>query len=266
MFPTTSSGSDPVGNAFAPVYSMIGGRGGTGGTQVTGGGSGAFGLQPQGMQGNDLTQMQRSLTNLLGQTGAQLGPLGQNVLGAGLAGAEQGFGAMGTGLETLNQPLAYWQAIMGGDPRATSAALGPTATNLSTIAGGALDKLRGVPSGGYGALAANLIPQAQAAQLGNALLGLQPQAAQNIASIGAEQAQIGSAMGQLGTGVGGLGTTLTGQGLQGLDAATKDVLQKMGINVQEGGPLKQITGLLGALGQLAGGVGGAMIGAKMPST
>src|SRR5215475_2406102 len=133
MFPTTGGG-DQVSNAFAPIYSMIGGRGSSGGTQITGGGSGAFGLAPQGMQGNDLTQMQRSLTNLLGATGAQLGPLGQNVLGAGLAGAQQGFGAMGTGLETLNQPLSYWQALMGGDPQATSAALGPTAANLSTIA------------------------------------------------------------------------------------------------------------------------------------
>src|SRR5215475_9019008 len=132
MFPTTGGG-DQVSNAFAPIYSMIGGRGSSGGTQITGGGSGAFGLQPQGMQGNDLTQMQRSLTNLLGATGAQLGPLGQNVLGAGMAGAQTGFGTMGTALDTLQDPLQYWKGIMG-DP---TAFIAPQANQLSQITSGA---------------------------------------------------------------------------------------------------------------------------------
>jgi hypothetical protein len=261
MFPTTGGGTqitrnDPMSNAFAPIYSMIGGRGGGGGTQVTGGGSGPFGLQPQGMQGNDLTQMQRSLTNLLGTTGGQLGQLGQNVLGAGMQGAQQGFGTMEQGLQTLQDPLSYWQAILSGDPTKTAAALGPTATNLSQIFSGATNQAaQGMPGGGYRAATLAGLPQVQASQLGNALLQLQPTAATQLGTLGQEQAQIGSGMGQLGTAIGGLGTQLTGQGLQGLNDAINAVLQKMNLNIQEPSVFQNIMKAIGTVGGLATGIG-----------
>lgn len=258
MFPTTGGG-DQVSNAFAPIYSMIGGRSSSGGTQITGGGSGAFGLQPQGIQGNDLTQSQRASMNLLGNTGAQLGQLGQGVLGAGMQGAETGFGTMGTALETLNDPLNYWKAIMSGDPTATAAALGPTGTNLSQIFSGATNQAsQGMPQGGYRAATLAGLPQQQAAQIGNALLQLQPTAATNLADISSRQGQIGSAQGQLGLGVGGLGTQLTGQGGQLLQAQVEDILRKMGINI-EGGTANLFGKVAQGIGQIAGGVGGALL-------
>ena len=250
MFPTTGGG-DQVSNAFAPIYSMIGGRGSSGGTQITGGGSGAFGLQPQGMQGNDLTQMQRSLTNLLGSTGAQLGQLGQGVLGAGMAGAQTGFGTMGTALDTLQDPLQYWKGIMG-DP---TAFIAPQANQLSQITSGALNNLRALPAGGYGSLAASNVPAAQAAQVGNFLLNARPTAATNIENIAGMQGQIGAQQGQLGLGVGGLGTTLTGQGVQGLQNATEDILRKMNINIQEPGVFQNLMKAIGTVGGLATGLG-----------
>jgi hypothetical protein len=87
-----------------------------------------------------------------------------------------------------------------------------------------------MPAGGYRAATLAGLPQAQAAQVGNAALQLQPAAAQALASLGGEQASIGQGMAGVGTQIGGLGTTLTGQGLQSLQNLVADLLNKQRIN------------------------------------
>lgn len=250
-----SSGFDinSIDNAFGRVYGMMGSPSGGGG--ISGGGTGPFGLQPQGMSGNDLTKMGRSLTNLLGLTGAQLGQLGQGVLGAGLSGVQGGMGVMGTGLQTLQPSINYYNQLMSGNPAAVSMAAGPYASILSGQETNMLNNLRNVPVGGFGSLVAANAPQWLTGQIGNFELAQREAAARGLLTAGGEQAQIGQGIGNLGLGVGQLGTTLTGQGLQGLSEAERAVLQKMQINLEEPSVFQDILASLGVAGKVMTGIG-----------
>jgi hypothetical protein len=139
------------------------------------------------------------------------------------------------GLQTLAAPTAFYQQLLSGNPQAVTQALAPTASNLSQIYSGATTQAnQGMPGGGYRASTLAGLPFAQAQQVGNAALGLQPAAAQALTGIGGEVAQIGQGVSGIGLGVGGMGTTLTAQGLQSLQNTIADVLSKMGINIQGG--------------------------------
>lgn len=242
-----------VSQGFAPIYSMIG----TG--TPSGGGSGAFGLQPQSMSGNSLTQGERAVNNLLGLTGGQLGQLGQGVLGAGL-GVSEG------GLNLLQTPAAFWGALASGDPTAMTQAISPQMAFASQLANATQTQLNNqVPRGGFGSLSAANLGPALAAQGGNFALQQGPLAAQQLA-------QLGGLEGQLGLGIGGMGTTLTGQGLQGLTSAQQGDLQKMQLNLQEGSPFQDILGTISAItggkgvAPLIGGIAGLFGGSKTPGS
>lgn len=243
---TGSTGLDNINNAFGSIYSMFGGSPSGGGRGPTGGGSGAFGLQPQNpFSGNDLTQMGRSLTNLLGSTGGYYGQLGTGLLSGGL-------GVTQTGLQTMQPSIDFYTKLLSGDPSTVTSALAPTAANIANIFSGATDQAsRGMPAGGYRASALANLPFAQAGMVGNAALGLQNQAAQGLGQLGGQEAGIG-------LGIGGLGTTMTGQGLQGLSAAENAVLQKMQLNLQEPSPFQDILAALQVAGPAAKGIAGAI--------
>jgi len=227
--PAASSGTDQIDQAFGRIYNMFG--------TPTGGGQGAFGISPQPVSGadNSLTAMWRGLSNLAGTTAPAFIQQGGNVLGTGLGVTQGGLDVSQQGLQTLQPSIDFYNKLLSGDPTATTAALAPTAANIAAITSGATDQAsRGMPGGGYRAATMAGLPFAQAAQVGNAALALQPQAAQALGTLGGEQAQIGANIAGTGTQLGQLGTVLTGQGLQSLENTVQDILRKMGINIQGG--------------------------------
>lgn len=237
---------DQIDQSFSKIYSMFG--------PTTGGGTGQSGLQPQPVAAgdNDLTRFLRSLTNLTGSTGTALMGTGGSTLGTGLGVTQGGLDVSGTGLQTTQtglqtmQPsIDFYSKILSGDPTATTQALAPTASNIAQITSGATNQAsQGMPAGGYRASTLAGLPFAQAQQVGNAALALQPAAAQALqslggqqATIGGEQAQIGQGIAGTGTQIGQLGTQLTGQGLTAFQTALNALIGKASLNVQETGNL-----------------------------
>lgn len=99
---------------------------------------------------------------------------------------------LGAGLNTMQPSIDYWSAILSGNPQALTAATAPTANMLSTLYSGATNNAStGLPQGGYRSTMMAQLPFAQASQVGNYLLGLQPQAAQQLGQLGNTQSQIG---------------------------------------------------------------------------
>jgi hypothetical protein len=172
--------------------------------------------------------------------------------------SQTGFGTTQTGLQTLQPSIDFYSKILAGNPIATTQALAPTASNIAAITSGATDQAsRGMPGGGYRAATLAGLPFAQAQQVGNAALALQPQAAQQLAALGGQQAQIGAEQASIGQGIagtglgiGGMGTTLTAQGGQMLQNTIADMLQKMGINISDPGALGAFIGITQGLKNL----------------
>lgn len=234
-------GMDQIDQSFSKIYQMFG--------STSGGGTGQGGLQPQPVSGgnDDLTKALRAGSNLLGSTGVNLIGAGGPTLGTGMGVAQGGVDISGTGLQTtqtglqtLQPSIDFYTKILSGDPRATTQALAPTASNIAQITAGATNAAsQGMPGGGYRAATLAGLPFAQAQQVGNAALALQPQAATALGQLGQAQAQIGGEQAQIGQGIAGtglsigqLGTVLTGQGLQAIQNMVADYLQKMNINQQ----------------------------------
>lgn len=241
-------GMDQIDQSFGRIYNMFGNLGQS---NTSTGGFGPSGISPQPVSGSDnsLTAFWRGLSNLAGASAPSFLQSGGNLLGTGMGVTQggvdmsgTGFGTTQTGLQTLQPSIDFYNQLLQGNPQAVAQALAPTAANISAITSGATNQAnQGMPAGGYRASTLAGLPYAQAAQVGNAALALQPQAAQALgqlgqaqAGIGAEQAQIGQGVAQTGLGVGQLGTVLTGQGLQTLQNTIADVLSKMGINIQGG--------------------------------
>lgn len=253
-------GMDQVDAAFGKIYNMFGNLGGS---NTSSGGFGPSGISPQPVSGSDnsLTAFWRGLSNYAGGAGPSFLQAGGNLLGTGMGVTQggldmsgTGFGTTQTGLNTLQPSIDFYKKILSGDPTATTQALAPTAANIAAITSGATNQAtQGLPGGGYRAATLAGLPQAEAAAVGNAALGLQPAAAQALGQLGGEQAQIGATQAGIGQGVSGtglgigqLGSVLTGQGLQTLQNTIADVLSKMGINIQ-GGTATLFSSVVGSL-------------------
>lgn len=243
-----------IDNAFGNIYGMFG-------SNLSGGGGGAFGGAPQPVSGadNSLTAQQRGTANLAGQAAPTAFSIGQGMLGTGMGVAQGGLNVMGTGLQTIQPSIDYASRLMAADPTTVSMAAGGYATDVSKNLSNLLNQTRALPSGGYGALVAQQAPQAAAAQVGNFELGLQPQAEQMLSQLGGEQAQIGQGMAGVGTNIGQLGTTLTGQGLSGLVNLYNALIGKQQIN-QQATPLTAFDQFASGVSNLAGAAGGVMTG------
>ena len=228
----STPGMDQIDQAFGRVFNLFGNLGGS---NTSTGGFGPGGISPQPISGSDnsLTAYWRGLSNLAGSSVPAFLQAGGNLLGTGM-------GVTQAGLDVMQDPTKFYQQLLSGDPRTTTAALAPTAANIAAITSGATNQAaQGMPQGGYRAATLANLPFAQAAQVGNAALGLQPMAAQGLAGIGAQEQQTGLGIGQL-------GTVLTGQGLQTLQNTIADVLSKMGINIQ-GGTASLFSQVVGSL-------------------
>lgn len=223
-------------------------------------GSFAPGLAPEPIQGDSLTQYLRSLTNFAGGAsqpflGGGAGLINSGAAAAGGPGLEQ----LQTAFGTTTPAVDYWKAILSGDPKALTAATAPTANALSAIYGGATNNAStGLPAGGFRGATLAQLPQQQAAQVGNYLLGLQPTAAQNLNALAGTQAGIGSGTVGAGLGIGslGLGTAGIGSGL--LQQALNALIGRRGQNVQQ--DISNLGDLTSGLTSLVS--GGSQVGAK----
>lgn len=208
------------------------------------------GITPEpvtGPEGGDNTLI-RYLRSLQNQGGSAVSPFlnqGAGGIGTGQGTIGTGVGQLGTAFSTTQPAVDYWSKILSGDPGALTEATAPTANALSQIFSGATNNAsQNTPAGGARNVMLAQLPQMQAQQVGNYLLGLQPQAAQNLNQLAQTQGQIGSgtvgagyAGGQLGLGTAGVGTNLYQQTLNAL-------LGVRGQDVIETGQNKSLVGNL----------------------
>jgi hypothetical protein len=215
-------------------------------------------LKTQPVSGDSLTQYFRSLSNQMGQTGAGAFNTGASVFGQGVGATGAAGGTANTALDTfmkslstLDAPAHYWQDILAGGPAAT-AAIAPYATMVGqNYSNAGTAAKQGLPMGGYSSSVQAGLPFAQARDVNNSLLQLQPVAAGKLNDIANTQAQVGQ--GQTGAGTlqaniakiltdAGLGQEGVGSNL--LQSVLNAILQKMGINVTESGQNKALAGSL----------------------
>ncbi len=189
------------------------------------------GTQPQPISGDSLTQYWRSLSNQTGGAGGQLLQSGLGQVGVGQGSLGTAMGTTGTALDTTQPAVDYWKAILSGDPAALTKATAPTANALSQLFAGANSmESTNAPAGGARSATLAQLPQAQASQVGNYLLGLQPTAAQNLNTLAGTQNSIAGTQGGIGTAQGNLGLGVSGQGTNLLQSTLQSLLQKLGIN------------------------------------
>lgn len=177
-----------------------------------------------------------------------------NLLTGGSAALNAGLSTTGSALNTLQTPINFFQQLMSGNPATVTAALGPTAANIATIAAGATNRAsQGMPEGGFRSLSMANEPFWQASQVGNAAEGLQATAAAGLEQASAQQAAIAAALEQTGLG-------LTQQGLGASQAAMTGANQKQQINQEAGSVFGDIMKALSVAGGIAGNVAGGFGG------
>lgn len=228
-------------------------------------------LAVQPIQGDSLTQYFRSLSNQTGQTGA-------GAFNTGMKTFEQGVGAIpgaqssaGAGFDTITKALGtlgpaadYWNAILKGGPAAT-AAIAPYATQVGQNYANATSSAQSMlPRGGYSSTVQAQLPFAQARDVNNSLLQLQPLAAGKVQDVATTQGNLGTAQGNIGGIQGMLAQILTsaglgqeGQGSNMIQSVLNALLQKMGINVTESGQNKNLAANL--INTAAGAIGSANV-------
>ncbi len=191
-----------------------------------GGGAGPANLAPEPIEGNSLTRYLRSANNRQSQ-------LGENAYGMGTGLLQSGGGLVDKGVSTLQQPLDYWSAILSGDKTAMGKAIGPTATAVGQqydTANRAASTL--LPRGGYRSTIQAELPTQKSGVISQALLGLQPQAAQQVSGIAGLLGSLGLDVSKLGLGEQGLGQGFYAQLLQSLLGGRGQDITETGQNKQ----------------------------------
>lgn len=139
----------------------------------SGGGSGSFGLQPQPVSGgnDDLTRYQRSLTDLLGTSGA---------------------GTQAFGFSTVQDPVNYYKGILSGNPAALAEAAAPEISATKQQYAGArraIDQYS--PRGGGRSNATTQSRYNEASDVSNIIAKQRPQAASALSDIGIKEQSLG---------------------------------------------------------------------------
>ena len=195
-----------------------------------------FGLAPEPLEGDSLTQYLRALFNYLQGQGA--GSLAQ---GRGTTGqAIQGVGQAG---QTLQPGIDYWTRLLSGDTGETVRALAPEASTINSQYTQAQRAASMLPRGGFASATQANLPFAAARDIGNSALALRPQAAQGVLAGGQAQGGLAQLLALIGQGQSSLGAGLLGQASQGQ-------LERRGQNVGEHGQMLNFAGQ--ALGDLTG--------------
>ena len=174
-------------------------------------------IAPQPSSGDSLAAYLQSLTDRGATTAGDQTAAGGQLL-------QSGVGTTAAGLNQFSDPIAYWTAILKGDPNATSGALAPTVANVNSQYDAAnRSSSQFMPRGGFASTTRANLPFQKSALISNAIFGLQPQAAANLSGIANQEANIG-------LGEGGLGVSEQGVGLSQLQAALQAILARRGQN------------------------------------
>lgn len=143
-------------------------------------------VRTEPIEGNSLTRFLRSSFNDLSRTGENAFDTGHDVFS--------------TGVKGFAPSINYWESILSGDKSKMSQAVAPTAGMISKNYDQAADQVkRTMPRGGYSSVLQAEMPYRKAGEVNNLLLGLQPQAAQQLQGIAAQLASIGLNEQQIGT-------------------------------------------------------------------
>ncbi|HKT90095.1 MAG TPA: hypothetical protein VJQ59_16740 [Candidatus Sulfotelmatobacter sp.] len=190
-------------------------------TYSGGGSSSGSGLTTEPISGDSLTQYLRSLTNFGGTAGT---------------------GTFQTGQSLMNQPINFWQNLMG-NRTAAMGALTPAVTALQDQTQNAKRQAdQFAPMGGGRANVMAQLPYNTAGQISNMIAGLQQQAAGNLASTGLSEQQVG---------------------LNALQQALSALMQRRGQNIQQ--DMSNMGLLSGGLGDVFNAVGGPLLASAFPS-
>jgi len=217
-------------------------------------------FQPEPVEGDSLTKALRSTTNLAGGTGTNFLNAGTDVFNAGVGGAGTAGGTASTALATVDPVVAYWKAILSGDPKAVNTAISPAAGTLATAYQNAIKNAQMfMPRGGARASIVSQLPFQQGQDLFNLVAQLQPMAAQGLNQTANTQIGAGGLQTELARALmsGGLG--VTGQGTNLLNTVLQTMLARRGQNVTAdmNSPLNKMLGSLASIpGAFAGGLAG----------
>ncbi len=191
---------------------------------ASGGGTGLFGLQPQDVASgdNDMTRYQRSVTNLLGQSGAQTQAKGNTLTD--------------TGTKELQPAIDYWSGILSGNKADIAAAASPELSATTAQFKNqrrVLDQYTPMGGGRSQSLASSRTAEAQTKSdiISKTRSGAAPQLA------GAAQQQEA------------LGLQQQSLGIEQLGQAIQAILQKMGLNIQ-GGTSNTFSSILQGIGSI----------------
>lgn len=257
---------------------MMGSPGGTNlfGTNLSGagGGAGTFGVSTPSSSNPNNVALYAQLAGVGAQSAPTMLTQGGNIVNTGMGVTQggldmsgTGFGTTGVALNTLQPALQYYNALMNANPAQMTAALAPTAAQLSGIESGALAQANQGVRGGYTAATEAGLPQALAGGIINQAEQQQQNAAAQLQNLAGVQNTIANTQGNIGGSVAGTGQQATSTGTTMMNDANsfinnliQDALQKVNLNNQSNFATQfgQITtgigNLLGGGGRLAEGL------------
>lgn len=278
------SPTQTIDQSFGNIYSMMGAGGGGGsggGTNLfganlsgAGGGAGTFGVSTPSSSNPNNVALYAQLAGLGSAAAPAMLTEGGNLVGTGMGVTQggldmsgTGFGTTGTALNTLQPALAYYNALMSGNPATMTAALAPTAAQLSGIESGALGQATQGPEGGETAAIREGLPQTLAGGIINQAEVQQANAATQLQNLAGVQNTIANTQGNIGGSVAGTGqqaastgTTMMNNADTFINNLISQALQKVNLNnqtnfaTQFGQITTGIGNLLGGGGKLAEGI------------
>ena len=187
-----------------------------------------FGLAPEAINGNSLTQFLRGLFNFNQNAGAENLALGRGTTNQAISG-------VGQAQSTLQPGIDYWTRLLSGDTGETVKALAPEASTINSQYAQASRAASMLPRGGFAAATQANLPFSAARDIGNAALSLRPQAAQGVMQGAQAQGGLAQLLALIGQGQSSLGSGQIGQTIQGQ-------LGVRGQDVQEHGQSMDLAG------------------------
>lgn len=236
--------ADPLASYRKMLDNPLAGTAGVPGATAPPKSSGAPATEP--ISGDSLTQILRSLTNMLGLSGEGAFNFGGQLLGGGGDMLKAGGEVFGKGVESFKAPQEYWSKILAGDPQSMTEALAPEANALSDqYAAAARSAETSGPRGGARAATLANLPFAKARDIGDLYQKLRPQAATQLQSIAQVLSQLGIGQEQVGEGEQQIGISEQQTGLDAIIKALQGLLERRGQNMGPG----SFAGQFGAISQ-----------------
>lgn len=137
---------------------------------------------------------------------------------AGLDTTRTGLSLLGQARQTISDPMSYWKGILSGNRPAALQAVAPEANSVQaqTDAAKRQQSAMGTARGGGNAGANRTVDDEAMAKIDNLLFGARPGAAQQISSIGGQEADVAGKVAATGQGIASLGQDEIAKALQAL--------------------------------------------------